>query len=438
MSGPPMSSASPPTAPPTPPGSPSGMPPPPPAPASGTTGLSGGAKAGIAIAIVVVLVLAALAFGLVPGVKLFGTSSGTSGTSSGQSVGTANSTAKPYDPGSLVLAAGVSTTYSFSLGKIPSSVTTCPVKDGLSSNFTVPAQSGSYSSGDASLWIFVYVNAATPSESIVAVVGGTGYFLGQVTGSTCVNASSIAALTGSYVSSSQAASAADGDAGSFFAAHSSANALYLLLENNTSKEPEWVIVYTNCSYNPTTNTTSGGAKADLFAAFVDGRTGSVIISAFEPGALNCSAGLDLGSGGSKTYALGMSVVASSGSGSTWDIDLALAPTSGLTTGLFGLVLRNATSENVPLASAVGGAGCTVGASFTGTSCTGVSGDWYAVLVNDLDEIAATYTLTGWSGTITLNAGYSLFVVTATSVDGIGDTLTAFATGSSDVSGSVAL
>lgn len=253
-------------------------------------GLSGGAKAGIAIVIVVVLVLAVLAFGLVPGVSLFKSSSGSNGTSSSSASGHASGTAAAHGSGKLVAMFGVSTTFSFSFGYIKGSGS-CAVSGGLASaadNFTVPAQSGSYSSGDATLWVFVYFNASTPSESIIAVVGSSPYFLGMISGSSCVSVSGLVPIPSNVADSASAAGAFDADAGSFLAAHSTANALYLLLVNNTSKAPEWIVAYTNCSYDQQTNMTLGGQDGDLALGLLNGTTTSVITTVFESD-LNCTA-----------------------------------------------------------------------------------------------------------------------------------------------------
>lgn len=253
--------------------------------------MSSGAKVAIAIVVVVVIVLAALLLGLVPGVHLFGSSSSaTSVSSSSSALGPASALAAEHDAGALVLVAGISTTYSFQFGKL-SGLTgaSCPVTDPLSTNLTVPGENGSYSSGEAPVWLFVYYNATALTQSLIAVLGSTAYFLGALSGASCVDRT-LASLPATFLSSTSAASVADENAGSFLSAHPAANAIDLLLENNTTKTPEWFFVYTNCSYDFSTNQTLGGTKADLFAGEVNGATGSLIHAISEPGFANCSAG----------------------------------------------------------------------------------------------------------------------------------------------------
>jgi hypothetical protein len=252
------------------------------------TGPSSGAKAGIAVAVVAVIVFAALAAGVVPGVSLFGSSGSGNGVSSSTATEEASGVAAAHGVGSLLLLIGAATTYAFSFGEV-SGNSTCSVTDPLSSNFTVPASTGGYASGQATVWLLLYANASGPSESLIAVVGSATYFLGTVTGSDCFDTSGLAALTGTYVSSTQAAAALDADAGSFVNAHGQANALYVLIHNTTSA-PEWLIAYTNCSYDPATNTTTGGSDADLVLGVVNGTDGSVV-GAETSDSLNCSAAL---------------------------------------------------------------------------------------------------------------------------------------------------
>jgi hypothetical protein len=239
--------------------------------------------------VAVAVVLAVVALGLVLGVSLFGSHGGGNGVSSSSALGHAAGVASAHGAGVLVLETGVSTTFSFSYGKVTGN-TSCPVTDPLATNFTVPSATGGYSSGDATLWLFLYANSTGPSESVVAVVGSTAYFLGQVTGSTCVSSTSFLPIPAGTVDSTTAAGAFDQDAGSFLSAHSSANAVYALV-NNSTEGPEWLIAYTNCSYDPANNTTSGGDAGDLDSGIVNGTTGTLITSNFDSD-LNCS-GLNL-------------------------------------------------------------------------------------------------------------------------------------------------
>lgn len=399
--------------------------------------LSGAAKAGIAIAVAVAVVAAALALGLVPGVHLFPSTSHSNGSSSSAAIGPANQTAASHDPGALIAVVGASTTYSFSFGEIPASLTACSVAGGLTSNVTVPAQGGSYSAGAATVWIFAYVNRSTPSETFVAVVGSTPYFLGQLTGAPCVNTTT-PAITGPYESSSAAAGQLDGSAGAFLSAHGSANALYFLLENSTSDRADWGILYTNCSYDPATGNSSGGPRGDAFEGLVDAVSGAVLDSATALGSVECST---TGSPGVAPVSLAPSVFASGGSGQTWYVSVALDPSSPVATSEFGLKVTNASADVLPPAASVAGSGCMVGGEFSAgaTGCAGPSAGWYAVLVNVTGVIVATYTLGGWSSSFSIAGGsYALEVLSHAQLDGEGYALTAYGTGSTPVSGEVTL
>jgi hypothetical protein len=141
------------------------------------------------------------------------------------------------------------------------------------------------------------------------------------------------------------------------------------------------------------------------------------------------------------YELGMEVVSTSGSRSTYQEFLALSPTAGLGTAMFGIVVRNSGGtdlvvEDPPTA-------CAPYTTALSSNCTGVTGGWYAVLQGANGSVIATYGSGGWaygSGvtSITLNGGDSLAVVTAVEYAGLGYSLTVFATGASSVSGSVDL
>ena len=148
------------------------------------------------------------------------------------------------------------------------------------------------------------------------------------------------------------------------------------------------------------------------------------------------------SGASVPYQLGMQPTSNTGSGTSWSDILALAPTSGLTTSMFGLKVT--TSASVTYATvAPSGTGCSISAATNvPTSCTGTTGGWYGVLVSPSSgDIVALYsgTTAGWTyvtgTTVALNNGYTLWVITPTQVAGNSYTISAFSTGTSSVSGS---
>jgi len=129
-----------------------------------------------------------------------------------------------------------------------------------------------------------------------------------------------------------------------------------------------------------------------------------------------------------------------GSGSTWYVAVGLNPTAQISTSQFGLKVTT-TSTTYPIAAAAAPAGCTATgtpAYVAGTTCTGVAGDWYAVLTNAAGNIVSVYT-GSWSVAVTISGGsYSLSIISAVVLDGQGYKLAGYGTGSASVSGQVNL
>ncbi|HTW55249.1 MAG TPA: type IV pilin N-terminal domain-containing protein [Thermoplasmata archaeon] len=147
-------------------------------------------------------------------------------------------------------------------------------------------------------------------------------------------------------------------------------------------------------------------------------------------------------GASTPYSISFVSTSNTGSGTTyWDY-MGITPTTGLTTSAFGMKVTQPGGTTLPLGAAP--ATCVLTAAPSSTTCTGVAGDWYGVLMSATSsDPVALYSSAGWtyaSGTTTvaLNNGYTLIVVTATSVAGSGDVISAFSSGTSSVSGSGSL
>jgi len=411
---------------------------PPPAPKKPTSarGLSGGAKAGIAAAVVVAVVVAAIAAGVIPGVSFWGKGSSSSAVSSAAAEASAAPVASAHDAGALVAIIGFAPTVSFTIPNETGNLS-CPLAHAYDKNITVPSASGGYSSGAGTLWAFAYYNAGADSESVVLVVAGTVYFLGTESGASCVGSITARPLPSSFISSAQAATAADADAGTFVHAHAQANGVFLL-ENNASGA-DWEIIYTNCSYDPATGNASGGPLGDIFLGEVNASSATVVESADLPGGANCSAISSLGTG-STSYELGMTEVGSTDSGSTYTLFVQLVPTGGLKTGMFGLALQSAGHVLIPPVTVP--AGCTYGA--LPTACTNGTG-WYAVLISEgTSEVIGTYgnATPEWGNlgpsisSVSITSGDELLVVSNSDLVGSADVLSAFGVGSASVSGSV--
>jgi len=124
--------------------------------------------------------------------------------------------------------------------------------------------------------------------------------------------------------------------------------------------------------------------------------------------------------------------------------LALSPTLGLTTGMFGLMLFNASGGEVAVATVP--PGCVgpdggVLTSFGPTECGATSEGWYAVLVYPNMTVESNFGSSGhWSGTpVALELGASqIYVVSSVSYAHTGATLRAYSIGRVSVAGSVYL
>jgi len=146
------------------------------------------------------------------------------------------------------------------------------------------------------------------------------------------------------------------------------------------------------------------------------------------------------SGASTPYEIVMTATTqTSGTNTYFDI-MALNPTTGLTTSMFGLKvtqLGGTTLTVLPTASLP--AGCVFTAAPTPAICTGVTGDWYGLIVSGTTGLpVAMYTAGGWSyasgSTLALSNGYTLYVVSYVNLAGSGAVIGAFSTGTSSVSG----
>jgi len=143
---------------------------------------------------------------------------------------------------------------------------------------------------------------------------------------------------------------------------------------------------------------------------------------------------------STPYELGMAETGST-TGTTDIVFVSLTPTTGLTTTMFGLSIT--TPGGSSLANVAVPAACANGVA--PATCVGVAAGWYAILINTGGKVAATYgnatpvwgNLAG-AGTIALNGGYTMDILTTSIYAGTSDTLSAYGTGTSSVSGSAIL
>jgi archaeal type IV pilus assembly protein PilA len=146
-----------------------------------------------------------------------------------------------------------------------------------------------------------------------------------------------------------------------------------------------------------------------------------------------------GSTAAAPISLAPAVTGTGGGGTTWFVVVSITPSSAIATSQFGLKVTT-TAATQPTAAP--NAACIAGAAYVaGTTCTGVAGDWYAVLTNSAGTIVATFSgaTPAWTASTTITGGsYSLNIISAAQYDGNGYTLSAYGTGSASVSGQVFL
>jgi archaeal type IV pilus assembly protein PilA len=150
-----------------------------------------------------------------------------------------------------------------------------------------------------------------------------------------------------------------------------------------------------------------------------------------------------GSTASAPISLAPAVTGTGGGGTTWYVSVGITPSSAIATSAFGLKVTTTSATQATGASTP--AGCTATgtpAYVAGTTCTGPTSGWYAVLTNAAGKIVSGYSGAGtatWSASVTITGGsYTLNIISAAQYDGNGYTLAAFGTGSASVSGQVFL
>jgi hypothetical protein len=246
-------------------------------------GLSKGALVGIVVVVVVIVVVLALLFsGAIPGFKLGGgsSSSGPTLTSFKSALSNANSSATSRGGSWVVIAAvGVDSVVALSL---PSGLPgllglSCPVANQPSSIPSLPANTGSYSSGDQSGWVFFLFQSSTSTLLLVLVIGSSTTTLGTITGASCFTDYNYFTGATGAIDSPAATSAVASDASAFTSKFSQASSVLFFISGYSISEggtpvtsgPVWSVSYTNCSLAATT-----GAGSE-FSASVNGTSGAV-------------------------------------------------------------------------------------------------------------------------------------------------------------------
>ena len=154
----------------------------------------------------------------------------------------------------------------------------CDVAGGTGRWPTVPAWTGNYSQGLASVWQFEFYQASSGSDLFVEVAGGQATLVGVGANSTCGRGPSAYQTLPwgtATVDSTQAAKNLSSADAAFAAAHPQARAVYALEVLSQSRfsiygELVWLIGFTTCPDS------SGGMAGSAFLATVAAATGQVL------------------------------------------------------------------------------------------------------------------------------------------------------------------
>jgi len=234
----------------------------------------------IVAAVAVVVVVLLVAFVILPAITSSGGPSGPLTYSGAKPV--ADSAMSGYDGGgwTLLFAVGLVTptsesfpTNTSALGNLSSSGCTYNIVTSAST-YTVPAFTGSRSSGETPAWEFGYRNG-TDALGIASVINGKASVFATITGAECAFfAQLLTPIPGNVIDSSQAAADVAPDAGAFLAAYPNASAEFAILGGvnflGHTLPAQWSVVYTTCTVTP--NPTGTGAR---FNATVNALSGTV-------------------------------------------------------------------------------------------------------------------------------------------------------------------
>jgi hypothetical protein len=240
--------------------------------------------AGVVVVVIVVLVLGLFLSGILsfPGAKSSSGSGGSSGAMTyAQAEPAASSTAAGFSGGgwALLEASG----YDSSLaGNLPfagvASGTGCtftPVP-GSTGDLTFPAFTGSFTSGTAPSWAFLFRNA-TGYVAVVTVTEGGGSVLGTISPA-CGAFGIILPVPSVVVNSPIAVSAVAGNVSTFLKAHPNANETFSILGGisflGARIGPEWEVEVNTCPSGSSPSVTSGSE----FNATINATSGQVIFS----------------------------------------------------------------------------------------------------------------------------------------------------------------
>jgi hypothetical protein len=201
-----------------------------PARPSGPSRRAIGAVATVVVVAVVVVILFA---GLIPGIHPFGNNGGSSSpgaTTEAGSFAAAQKFANGVSGGPWALGGAIGSDYTLGVTDSSSSFenSTCPLEDSGISTLTLPGYNGSYSTGYAEAWLFLFASTSSSAHLFLVAQNGVVSELGEVTAAACY--STLVALPSGLTSSTAAASAAASNSNvtAFVSTHPHANATYQL------------------------------------------------------------------------------------------------------------------------------------------------------------------------------------------------------------------
>jgi hypothetical protein len=143
-------------------------------------------------------------------------------------------------------------------------------------NLSLPGYDGNRSSGLAPAWEFGY-GSLSEGIALVSVIDGKGVVVGTLTGGRCLASGFLPQIPGNVIDSSQAAAAVQPYARAFLSADPNASAVFGLgpgaAFGGSGLNPDWFVLYSTCSTNPSANTT--GSE---FNATVNALTGTLLVT----------------------------------------------------------------------------------------------------------------------------------------------------------------
>jgi len=240
--------------------------------------------------IIVVVVVAVAALLVVSLILLGGLGSGSSGSPGGVPYSAARNTADrlaaSHGSWQLIEVVGLALSNSTTVPYNSTSIRNCSVTalvGSLPTTLSIPAFRGNLLSGNATVWLFAYVQPSTGSELAVFTVNGAVTLALVLTGG-CLGTGlgGFVGIPDTVVSSSAAVSAAASVGGAAFVlAHPTGVSLEMFMIgplpfSNVTRAPQWEITYSTCSNNFFSSGSSQIPGAS-FSVAVNATTGAVVV-----------------------------------------------------------------------------------------------------------------------------------------------------------------